>query len=86
MKKKMKKLVCARQRHLCRGCVLCRALTSVFAMRRFFAVRWLRSLPCALVPLCRALLIAVCSLTPLPYAISLPCVVLLSHSKEIFAV
>jgi hypothetical protein len=84
--KKMKKLVCARQRHLCRVCVLCRALASAFAVRLFFAVRWLRSLPCALLPLCRALLIVVRSMAPLPCAISLPYTIFLSHGKEIFAV
>jgi hypothetical protein len=63
-----------------------------FAVRWFFAVRWLHtlpclfSLPCAVLPLCRALLVAVRCMAPLPCSVSLPCTVLLSHGKEIFAV
>jgi hypothetical protein len=61
-------------------------------VRWFFAVRWLRSLlcvyslPCARMPLCRALLVAVRSMAALPCAFSLPCIILLSHGKEIFVV
>jgi hypothetical protein len=58
----------------------------------FFAVRWLRSLPClfslpcVLLLLCRALIFAVRSMAHLPCPVALPCIILLPHGKDIFAV
>jgi hypothetical protein len=62
---------------LCHGRCLCRALASPFAVRLFFVVRSGSALPC--VGRC------LCSMASLPCAISLPCMISLSHDKEIFA-
>jgi hypothetical protein len=67
-----------RDLHICRAYVLCRAFDSAVAV--------CVSLPCALGNLCRAFPFAVFSGSSLPCALWLPCVVLLWHGKDIFAV